>query len=175
MTTPTPEDNARSIALLQEAVDRAIAVIPQFEQRWERLNTYLAESQQREEQAFAIIQATYAAIAAMLADQADRAKQRNKVAVKSARISERAAKIVLGVFLLAAIAALFVIYGDPAYLQEELQRWYPMVVPAMLWATLELFGVDYQRPLNAIAMFLGFALPTNGAPTSNTSDEQRKD
>lgn len=165
---PLPEQNAQSIAELRQIVESAIECIPQFEQRWNNLEAYLEESKAREVE-------TRDAIATYLERMGEAASKRNQVVVKSARMSARTAKIVLGCLLLVGIVGLLVVYGDPAYLQDELQRYTPLVVPGLLWAALELIGVNYERLLGAIGHFMGLVPSPNSLNSASTQSTQQND
>lgn len=135
---PDNEELIEAIARLQKSVDEAMRVIPFFQKQWNDLNHYLVESEQREIE-------TKEAIVRFLQAYAELDAKRIKTTVKAAQVSERTAKIVLGVFILVGLVALFVIYGDPYRFQEELQKWYGLFVPLMVVAICELFGIDIQK------------------------------
>jgi hypothetical protein len=112
------------------------------------LHSFIVESEQREKETLDEVRNIHEAIANMIESAKLAAIDRNEAVVKitrkTARISDKAMKIMMGTGLLLIVTVVAIVYSDPRDLADTLRRFMPAVGAA--WFGLIAFLLYDQKP-----------------------------
>jgi sugar-specific transcriptional regulator TrmB len=153
--TPTPDIQTIAAEIKREFSDKHDRLLSE-------LQTFTTDSSAREQETLKEVQHIHTAIVNMIEDAREAALDRNEVIVKTtkrtARVSDRSAKIVGGTGLLLVITIIMVVYSDPRDVADTLRRFLPAVGAA--WIGLIGYLLYDKKPE------LKEDEPTRGDPTS---------